>query len=94
MIEFPHTAPTNHSYEFVEFKRNVVAIWIHNHYSFVYKGGESVSSIWGFYHTKKKVYYAPVNSKTVGKEVNISDTTPYSAMIPKQSVLEQCMFQR
>lgn len=87
MIEFPHSPPQFHSYEFVDFKRNVIAIWIRNHYSFVYKGGESVSSIWGFYNTKTKTYYAPINSKSMGKEVDISKTTPYSAMIPKSNPL-------
>ena len=34
----------------------------------------------GFYNTKKRTYYAPVNSKQVGKEVDLSSTTPYTAM--------------
>ena len=89
MIEFPHHPPTNYSYSFTSFKRNVIAILIHNHSSFSYKQSP-ITSVWGFYDTKKKKYYSPVNSKTVGKEVNIHKTTPYSAMIPKKTVLENC----
>lgn len=94
MIEFPHQPPEGYSYEQVPFKSSVIAIWIHNHYKFSYNGGRGARSIWGFYNTKTKCYHSPVNSKTVGNQVNISDTSPYSAMIPKLTPLEQCMFQR
>jgi hypothetical protein len=57
----------------------MVAIWICNHGQFSYTD-ETPKSIWGFYDTKKRCYYAPVNAKTVGKVVDIQDTTPYSAM--------------
>jgi hypothetical protein len=88
MIEFPHKPPEGYSYEQVPFKSNVVAIWIHNHYRFVYNGGGVTRSIWGFYNTKTKCFHAPVNSKTIGDQVDIERTTPYSAMIPKLSPLE------
>lgn len=88
MIEFPHKAPEGYSYEQISFKRNVDAIWIHNHRKFSYNNGGGASSIWGFYNTKTKEYFAPINSKTVGKCVNIVNTTPYSAMIPKKTPLE------
>jgi len=39
-----------------------------------------VYSIWGFYNVKKKKYFSPVNSKTIGKEVDIAATSPYTAM--------------
>jgi hypothetical protein len=87
-IEFPHTAPKGYSYEFVQFKTHVVAVWIHNHYRFVYNGGGSARSIWGFYNTKTKCYHSPVNAKTVGDQVSIEQTTPYSAMILKRTPLE------
>lgn len=87
-IDFPHDAPAGYSYEFEEFKRNVVSIWIRNHSHFDYNGGIRVRSIWGFYNQKTKCYYSPVNSKTVGKEVDISRTTSYTAMIPKTTPLE------
>ena len=80
-IEFPHKAPKGYSYEFQEdFKRNITAIWIIDHHQYTYNGGDSVRCIWGFYHTKKREYYSPINSKTVGSVVSISETTAYSGM--------------
>ena len=88
LTEFPHKAPEGYHYEQRQFQRNIVAIWIHFDRQFVYNGGDSVACIWGFYNTKTRKYYAPINSKTVGKEIDINRTTPYSAMIPKQTPLE------
>ena len=88
MIEFSHKPPKGYSYEQVPFKRNVIAIWIHNHYRFVYNSGGTSCSIWGFYNTKTKCYHAPINAKTIGDQVDIERTTPYSAMIPKRTPLE------
>lgn len=42
----------------------------------------------GFLQFKTKKYYAPVNSKTVGKEVDIKSTRNYTAMQLKQSPLD------
>ena len=89
MIEFPHKAPKGMHYEQTDFKRNVVAIWIHYDRRFDYNLGDAVRCIWGFYNTKTKEYFAPINSKTIGKRVNIENTTPYSAMQIKQTALEQ-----
>lgn len=76
----PHTPPKGYSYEVEQFKPNIQAIWIVSSQFFSYKNGEPARSIWGFYSSKKKCYYAPVNYKTVGKVVSLKDTTPYSAM--------------
>lgn len=89
-LEFPHKAPKGYSYEFEDFKRNVVSIWICNHSKFDYNGGAPVKSIWGFYNSKTKCFHSPINSKTVGDQVVIEETSPYSAMIPKLSFLEKC----
>ena len=88
MIEFPHKPPEGYSYEQVPYKRNVIAMWILHHRQFSYNSGSPIRCIWGFYNTKTKEYFAPVNSKTIGKRVDISQTTPYSAMILKQTPLE------
>ena len=88
MIEFPHQAPEGYSYEQTEFKRNVVAIWIHHQRRFDYNLGHPVRCIWGFYNTKTRVYYSPINSKTIGRAVDLRDTTPYTAMPIKQTPLE------
>lgn len=87
-LEFPHKPPKGYSYEFEQFKRNHIAIWIRNSTTFDYNLGKSVRSIWGFYDSKKRVYHAPINSSTVGDIVSINSTTPYSAMPLKQTPLE------
>lgn len=87
-LKFPHQAPQGYYYETEQFQRHVVAIWIYNSYRFDYNYGSSVRSIWGFYNTKTQQYHSPINAKTVGNVVSIKQTTPYSAMIPKQTPLE------
>ncbi|NDE96454.1 MAG: hypothetical protein EB045_05010, partial [Actinobacteria bacterium] len=82
-----HKAPKGMYYEYEDFKRNVIAIWIHYDRKFDYNLGESVRCIWGFYNTKTRTYHSPINSKSVGQSVDIKDTTPYSAMLPKQTPL-------
>lgn len=87
-IEFPHKAPKGMYYEYEDFKRNITAIWIHYDRCFDYNLGKPVKCIWGFYNTKTKEYFSPINSKTIGKRVNPKDTTPYTAMQLKQTPLE------
>ena len=79
MIDFPHSPPEGYSYQIETFKRNVLAIWIVNHRQFSYTDIPP-KSIWGFWCSKTGKYYAPINSKTKGKEVRIEDTTPFSSM--------------
>jgi len=88
IIEFPHKAPEGMHYEQTDFKRNLIAIWVHYDRRFDYNLGGDIRCIWGFYNTKTKEYFSPVNSKTIGKCVDIRDTSPYSAMIPNRSILE------
>lgn len=83
-IEFSHIAPKGYSYEFEEFKKNVITIWLRHNAVYDYNLGKSVRSVWGFYNSKTRTYYAPVNAKTIGKCVDLNDTTPYTAM-PIQS---------
>ena len=90
--DFPHVAPKGMYYEQTEFKRNVIAIWIHYERRFNYNLGDPVRCIWGFWCSKTGKYYAPVNSKTVGDVVKLEDTTPYSAMIPNLNPLERVLF--
>jgi hypothetical protein len=87
IIDFPHKAPKNYEYQIEPFKNNVVAIWIHHLRHFDYNHGEQVRCIWGFHNSKTKKYFSPINSKTIGKCVNINETTPYSAMILKENPL-------
>jgi len=92
MFEFPHKAPKGYSYEQTDFKRNVIAIWILNHSEFSYSGNRTPRSIWGFYNSKTKCFHAPINAKTIGNSVDISQTSPYSAMIPKTNPLAQALY--
>ena len=67
-------------YESVQFKRNVIAIWIHYKRRFDYNNGDAVRCIWGFYDTKTKSYHAPINSSKIGDKVDVKNTTPYTSM--------------
>lgn len=87
--DFPHKPPKGMYYEQTEFKRNVVAIWVHYKRRFDYNLGDAVRCIWGFYNSKTKEYHAPINSSTMGSIVDINKTTPYSAMQLQLKGLEQ-----
>ena len=89
--DFTHQPPEGYSYEYTSFKRNVTAIWLRNHSTFTYTS-DPVRTIFGFYDTKKGKYYAPINSKKMGKEVKLSDTTPYTAMPLHLNPLEAALF--
>jgi hypothetical protein len=91
MIDFPHLPPEGFSYSFESFNARYDAIWIVNHGSFSYRNTPP-KSIWGFYSSKKGKYYAPINSKKVGKEVSIKDTTPYSSMKKNLNPLEALLY--
>lgn len=86
-----HDPPKGYSYEQVQFKRDVIAIWLLCHRRFDYNHGAPTRTIWGFYNTKTKRYHAPVNSKTIGKEVRLEDTTPYTSMPLNLNPLMQCL---
>ena len=96
MIELPpdfyHEPPTGYRYEIVRKNASIVAIWTVCNPGFVYNGGNDIRCIWGFYNPKKQQYYAPINSTKVGKEVNIKNTTPYTAMQLNLNGLEQLLF--
>lgn len=88
IVEFIHKAPKGYSYEFEQFNASTIRIMLRCHRQFDYNLGASIATVWGFYNSKKRVYYAPVNAKTIGKVVNIEDTRNYSAMPLKQTPLE------
>ena len=88
MPEFPHKAPKDCSYEYENFNTRTIRIWLCNSRQFDYNLGASTKTVWGFYSPKKRVYYAPINAKTIGKEVNIDNTTAYTAMQLKRTPLE------
>ncbi len=88
--EFTHKAPKGYSYEFEQFNATTIRIMLRCHRKFDYNLGASTSTVWGFYKPKKRVYYAPINSKTIGAQVNIEDTRSYTAMQIKRTALEEC----
>ena len=89
MTEFPHKPPKDYSYEFETWNATTVRIMLCCHRQFDYNLGTSTKTVWGFYKPKKRTYYAPVNVKTIGKQVDIDSTTAYTSMQPKRTVLEQ-----
>ena len=89
IAEFPHRPPTGYSYEFEEFKRGVIAIWLHCSRKFDYNNGAPTRTIWGFYKSKTREYFAPINSKTIGARVDISETRNYTSMPIKYQGVEQ-----
>ena len=91
-LDFHHEPPTGYRYEIVRKNASTVAIWTVCNPGFVYNDGNDVRCIWGFYNPKKQQYYAPINSTKVGKEVNIKNTTPYTAMQLNLNGLEQLLF--
>lgn len=77
--DFIHEPPEGYSYSVKSFKNGVLGIWLLHHREYIFSS-DAVSTIWGFYATKKQQYHAPINAKKVGKIVNIDDTTPFTAM--------------
>ena len=88
---FPHSPPDGYSYSVESFNSKFDRILLHHHRIYDYNLGKPVSTIWGFYNPKSQLYFAPVNSTTPGKQIDLSLTTPYTGMFPpKKSILEEC----
>ena len=87
-VPFNHTPPKGYSYSFEEYKEGIVSIWLNNTRKFDYNMGKPTRTIQGFYKNKTRKYYAPVNSKTIGKEVDFKNTRNYTAMQIKPSPLD------
>ena len=86
--DFPHIAPNNCYYEYKDFRRNLLSIWLCDSTPYNYTNRTPIRSIWGFYNTKTRQYYAPINSTKQGDKVSIDNTTPYTAMQIKLTPLE------
>ena len=87
-VPFSHLPPEGYFYSFEEYKSGVISIWLNNTRKFDYNLGKPTKTVWGFYKSKTRKYYAPVNSKTIGKEVEFKDTRNYTAMQIKPSPLD------
>lgn len=85
----PYSAPDGYYYEYEQFNVSTIRIMLCCNREFDYNLGAHTKTIHSFYKPKKHTYYAPVNVKTIGKQVDINNTTPYTAMPLKQTPLEQ-----
>ena len=72
--------PKGYHYEVTEHKRNVAAIWLCGGPTYQYLDGGTPRTIHSFYNYKKKVWYAPINSKKAGDEVDPAKILPWTAM--------------
>ena len=79
--DFIHEAPPRFRYRTAKFKANVISIWCDHLDNYCFSNGDQVSTIWGFYNTKKRQYFAPINSKKIGAVVDINSTTNTDAFI-------------
>ena len=79
-MEMPVKAPEGYHYEITEFKRNVAAIWLCGGPKYLYNDHKCARTIHSYYNYKKKVWYAPVNSKKMGAEVAPEAIRSWTAM--------------
>ena len=95
MIELPpdfiHEPPKGYHYEVEQFRHNVHRICIVNDGMFSYTD-VAPKSVWGFYNTKKRVYFATINFSKCGNQLDIADTRPYSAMQLNLNPLEMLFY--
>ena len=80
MTNLPHQAPEGYEYWTDDFSAKFTRVWIRNTGFFNYCEGQP-SSVWGFINKKTGDIHSPVNHKKVGKVVDITLTSPYSAMV-------------
>jgi len=89
---FPHIAPSGYAYEVENFNTRVLRIMLRHHKKYDYNLGKSVATVWGFYSPKKRIYYSPINAASVGREVSINETSPYTAMPILMNPLEKQLY--
>jgi len=87
--QFLHKTSKDHYYVVEQFKRDVFAIWLCCSREFTYNNGKLTKTIWGFYNYKTYKFHSPVNSKTIGKQVDFKNTTQYTSMPIKITPLER-----
>lgn len=91
--DFIHSPPKGYSYEVQKHNASTISIWLLHHARYVYHDSDQcVRTIWGFYKPKTRKYYAPINSKKVGNEVDIMSTRPYTSMQLNLNPLENALF--
>ena len=80
LAELPFEPPKGYFYEITEHKRNVAAIWLTGGPKYLHLENKCARTIHSFYNYKKKVWYAPVNSKKMGAEVAPESIRSWTAM--------------
>ena len=85
--DYFHQPPKGFHYELEKFDAKYIRINLHHHCKYDYNLGESVKTIWGFYNKKTGKFHSPINFKKVGKMVDLSETTPYTAIIPLKKIV-------
>ena len=93
LTELPFSPPEGYHYEVVPFKRNVFAIWLCGGPKFLYLNWETARTIHSFYDVKKKVLFAPINSKKMGQPVDINTVRPWTAMPLNLNPLEIALYE-
>jgi hypothetical protein len=91
-IDFPHKPPKGYHYEVKQFKSNIVSIWLRHpdHYNYT---DDPVYTIWGFFDTKKQLYYSPINATKKGNKVDINATRCYTSMRLNLNPLERLLYE-
>jgi hypothetical protein len=87
-VPFSHLPPEGYFYSFEEYKSGVISIWLNNTRKFDYNLGKPTKTVWGFWKINTNRFFAPINSKTIGKEVEFKNTRNYTAMQIKPSPLD------
>ena len=80
LTELPVEPPKGYHYEVEEYRRNIVSFWLCGGPTYLYNGGHSARTIHSFYDFKKKKWYAPINSKKIGAEVDPASIRPWTAI--------------
>ena len=90
--DFPHQAPSGYEYRVVRKNNSLLSIFTVYKRGFTYNGYCESHCIWGFYNPKKQQYYSPINATKPGNQVDINDTSPYSAMQLNLNPLEKLLY--
>lgn len=87
----PHTPPKDYFYTITEHNSRFWRVDL-VHPPIYHYTDKVVTTIWGFISKKTSQIYSPVNSKTVGQQIDSSLTTKWTAMHPpKVSPLAQLL---
>lgn len=90
LSQLPYQAPEGYYYIVEDLKRGWKGIWLCTNRHFSYTT-ETVKTIHSFYEEKTGKFYAPINSKKPGKEVDINKTRNWTTMPLNLNPLMACL---